>query len=226
MKLCFKWLALGLASALLLTACGAVNTSPTTATNAKEANGPINIDESELTTTIAEKYSVPAPNNNEEPSLLPLLEGEAPISTLSIKDGKYPDPLRADLGLWDRTDDVWYMLDDVFPDNFIINRNHLYTVRLWLHSNGDVIKNIRVEAQLPNTESNPQGNCIRFVASDDETGQLLLSARFYLETEDGETFEIHPYVTESALDCGGILIGDINNEPTDIGFEFSVSHLE
>ncbi len=225
MKLYFKWLALGLASTLLLTACGAVNTRPATATNAK-ANGPINIDESELTTAIAEKYSVSAPNNNEVPSLLPLLEGEDPISTLSIKDGKYPDPLRADLGLWDHTDDVWYMLDDVFPNNFIINRDHLYTVRLWLHSDGDVIKNIRVEAQLPNTESNPQGNCIRFVASDDETGQLLLSARFYMETEDGETFEIHPFVTESALNYGGILIGDIDNEPTDIGFEFSVSHLE
>ena len=198
MKLYFKWLALGLASTLLLTACGAVNTSPATATNAK-ANGPINIDESELTTAIAEKYSVSSPNNNEAPSLLPLLEGEDPISTLSIKDGKYPDPLRADLGLWDHTDDVWYMLDDVFPNNFIINRDHLYTV---------------------------QGNCIRFVASDDETGQLLLSARFYMETEDGETFEIHPFVTESALNYGGILIGDIDNEPTDIGFEFSVSHLE
>lgn len=221
MKHLFKWSALGLTSALLLTACGVTNT---TFSKAAEAVAPTN--KNTVENNIVEETE--AIEGEALPPFYPLSEGEAPITVLSTtENGPYPDALRAELGLWDRTDDVWYTLTDVFPDNFTINRDHLYTARLWLYSDGNVIKNIRVEAQLPNTEDNPRSNCIRFVASDDETGQPLLSARMYLKSDDGEDFEIHPYVTEAAINYGGILIGDIGNEPTDAGgFEFSVSNLK
>lgn len=150
----------------------------------------------------------------DDPGPLPLSVGEAPISLLTSP--QYPDPLRPSIALYDLTEDVCYNLEDVFPNDFTVYSEHDYRLNLQLRSDGGDIKDIKVEIELPEN-----GRCIRLLASNSETKQILMLARIFLIADDQPPI-IQPTDEADPLLDPGIFVGDINNTPTEIDFNFHI----
>lgn len=196
MKHCSKILAIGLASTILFTACGANAAVSTTDQVTAEA-----------------------------PEFLPILMGEAPIST--ITSPQYPDAIRANVILHDKTDNITYNLADQADDginagDFTVYADHDYELILQMHSDGDDIENIKVNAQLPDLLDDQSSVIVYFSASDKATSQQLMIARIFLVTYKG-TFELQLSDTENPLFDTGISIENIDSATTEVGFSFHIS---
>lgn len=191
-----KILAIGLASTILFTACGVNATAPTADQIAAEV-----------------------------PEFLPIPMGEAPITT--ITSPQYPDAIRANVILYDKTSDITYDLADQANDginvgDFTVYAGHDYELILQMHSDGNSIENIKVNAQLPDLLNDQSSVIVYFSASDGATSQQLMIARIFLVAYKG-TFELQLSDAENPLFDAGISIESIDNTTTEVGFNFCVS---
>lgn len=191
-----KIMAIGLASTILFTACGVNATIPTADQIAAEV-----------------------------PEFLPIPMGEAPITT--ITSPQYPDAIRANVILHDKTSDITYNLadhadDDINMGDFTVYTGHDYELILQMHSDGNNIENIKVNAQLPDLLDDQSSIIVYFSASDGATSQQLMIARIFLVAYRG-TFELQLSDAENPLFDTGISIESIDNTTTEVGFNFHVS---
>lgn len=173
------------------------------------------------------------------PMIYPLTEGEAPISIMTSPD--HPNALKADVFLQDLTDGISYDIND-----FVIRSGHIYRITLQLYSDGEPVRDVKLVAQLPNTDSD---NMIRFEARDALTAQPLTSIRIFFEAENdapmpkinclkdswkttflGHITDMNSYEIEQLLDVKcGLSMGDVyslesysrmNYIPETVAFDF------
>lgn len=209
-KYCFKLLALGVASGCLLTACGANN-----ATAVKEQTPHVVAIETEVTNIV----NVQGSSESDEPTLLPLFVGEAPISTL--RSERYPDAIRASVVLQDLTDEVDYDLEDSATDGFTIYSGHDYRLVLSMRSDGGDIEDIELDINVPQIALDGSTLMIQYYAKSRTTSQGLMIARIFLRADDcNPTLRLSEESTEFC--DSDAYLGTIGNTPTEIVLDFSI----
>ncbi len=187
------FLVLGLV-ACLLTACGVKNDAAT----------------AEESATVAVDPDAP---------LIPLSVGEAPITVLTNQE--YPDAIMADVVLRDLSNEDDYNLEDYALDGFTVCSGCDYRLSLTMHSDGDDIKDIKLTVDEPERAEDGRVTIIWLYAWNRTTTQTLMIARVILFTDSGApTLELSK--DGKALCEGGVYLGDLTNEPTEISFDFHV----